>query len=320
MSNDERQYRALLKGLEDRFTEPIYHYTGAEGLNGVLTTNEIWLTNAGFVNDTTECKAFLEDCARDLLQDERLRNEYVREKLQFRLEDGPENADYYIASFSGIPDSLSQYRGYGEFCIGYDLRKMSGRRYHLYRCVYKRKDIIDWVCRKAMLRQWNATGLQEDSKRGAAHDLVFAAAVKYKNIAYRDEREIRMVAVSGYDPAWNALLPLSMPVIHANDPPVHSRVHSGHPGPVPYVKFFLPVAPSYRDLRKDKEGETMAQMKRRRLREESRTEHALLPITEVWVGPMARQAEAKRSCEIMLQEKGYEDVQVHESEIPYRGV
>ena len=45
----------------------------------------------------------------------------------------------------------------------------------------------------------------------------------------------------------------------------------------------------------------------------------LLPVQEVWIGPMVRQEEAKLACEIMLQEKGYKDVPVIASDIPYRG-
>jgi len=46
----------------------------------------------------------------------------------------------------------------------------------------------------------------------------------------------------------------------------------------------------------------------------------LLPITEVWIGPMARQEEVTLASEIMLREKGYENVPVIASQIPYRGV
>lgn len=315
-----RQLRDLRKKFDDPVPGTVYHYTSAEGFRGIVTSSELWLTNAAFVNDTTECKAFLQDCARDLLQDKRLENEYVREKLRFRLEDGREHANYYVASFSRIPDSLSQYRGYGKFCIGCDPRKMKRHGFHIYKCAYKASDIKDWVCRKARLAQWDGDCLGDSDKRMAAADLVFAASVKHKAAAYRDEREIRMVAVSGHDPDLNALLPLSMPLVHAGDPPIHFRDHLSYGVPIPYVKFFISDGGSKADPQGDARRETMSEMKYRKLKEEEGLSRERLPITEVWIGPMARQAEAKLACEIMLQERGYVGVQVHVSDIPYRGV
>jgi hypothetical protein len=62
------------------------------------------------------------------------------------------------------------------------------------------------------------------------------------------------------------------------------------------------------------------QMKERKLKEEAAKQRELLPITEVMVGPMAYQKEAKAACEILLSERGYEQVPVTESDIPYRGI
>ena len=316
--DDMRQYRALSKALADRFTRPIYHYTTAEGFKGIVASSEIWLTNAPFVNDTTECKAFWQ-CAKDLVDDQTLRNEYVEEKLKYRLENGPENDNYYVASFSNKEDLLSQYRAYGSICIGFDPREMSRRRFDLYRCVYKERDIIGWVHRKAKLRKWDGDCLKEDSKRYAAHGLVFAASVKYKNAAYRDEREVRMVAVSGHSPDSNAWCRLTTRRIHANDPPIHFRYHSSYGMPIPYVKFFISGGKSNEDLQGDARRNTMPQMKRLKLKEEDAMSRELLPITEVWIGPMADQEETRLACEIMLREKGYENVPVKASQIPYRG-
>jgi len=65
---------------------------------------------------------------------------------------------------------------------------------------------------------------------------------------------------------------------------------------------------------------TPTQWKRRRLRAEDEAGRDLLPITEIVIGPMTRGEEAKLACEIMLKEKGYKDVPVQVSNIPYRGV
>jgi len=322
--DDMRQYRALSKALADRFTRPIYHYTTAEGFKGIVASSEIWLTNAPFVNDTTECKAFWQ-CAKDLVDDQTLRNEYVEEKLKYRLENGPENDNYYVASFSNKEDLLSQYRAYGSICIGFDPREMSRRRFDLYRCVYKERDIIGWVHRKAKLRKWDGDCLKEDSKRYAAHGLVFAASVKCKNAAYRDEREVRLVAVaySSWEPSDRpGFAPLTASAvaksIHADEPAIHFRAHPQY-GSVPFVKFFLTLGGAREDSLTHPKQETIAEMKRRTREEENAMQRQLLPITEVWIGPMQHQKEAALACQIMLLERGYENVPVIPSKIPYRG-
>ncbi len=322
-----RQSRALTRAFADPLDYTIYHYTSAEGFRGIVASGEIWLTNAAFVNDTTECKAFWE-CAKDLLEDVRLTNEYVREKLQLRLDDHRENDTYYIASFSKKKNLLQQYRAYGGFCIGFDPRKMPRKAWQLYKCVYETKDIKDWVCRKAKLRKWDGSCLEEDDKRSAAHNLVFAASMKLKSEAYREEQEMRLVAVSYH--TWDqseylkALFPVSAPDIarriHADDPPIYFRDHRAYGMPIPYVKFFTTARETTDGLSRQTQPETTSEMKRRKLKEEEGMPRELLPITEVWIGPMAHREEARHACEIMLREKGYEDVEVKIADIPYRGI
>ncbi len=195
----------------------------------------------------------------------------------------------------------------------------------MYRCMYRTRDIDNWVRRKACVRQWKGDCLQGDDRRGVAGDLVFAASVKYKNAAYRDEREIRMVAVSGGSPGvyTTVMAPVTAQdvakVICACEPPIYFRDHSRRERPIPFVKFFISSRKPKEDAWADIQKETVAQVKERRLREEEEIPRELLPITEVWIGPMAQQEEAKLASEIMLRTRGYENVPVIASQIPYRG-
>jgi hypothetical protein len=154
---------------------------------------------------------------------------------------------------------------------------------------------------------------------------VFAASVKYKNIAYRDEREIRMVAVAGESPGdyVKAMAPATAKVaekaISACEPAIHFRDCPGRGVPTPYVKFFSSSSKPKKDTGGDIHGETVAQVKTRKLREEEQMPRELLPITEVWIGPMAQQEEATLACKILLREKGYSSVRVIASKIPDRG-
>ena len=60
-------------------------------------------------------------------------------------------------------------------------------------------------------------------------------------------------------------------------------------------------------------------MKERKLNEEKIKKKSLLPITEIFIGPMLHQKEAEIACRILLKDKGYEKVKVNVSDIPYRG-
>jgi hypothetical protein len=326
-------YQDQLQGLRDltkKFGDPIqntiYHYTSMDGFRGIVASSELWLTNAAFVNDTTDCIAFLEeDCGGRLLKDGRLTNEAVKETLNNRLEDGRRNDNYYIASFSKEPDYLPQYQAYGSVCIGFDPQRMGKRRFSFYECVYAEEEIRNWVCDKSVLPDWGK--LCDGDSRHAAPDLCFAAQVKYKNQSFRNEREVRMLAESYH--TWEpgdyvkALSPNSwadmLGLIHADDPPIHVRGHSISGIPIPYVKFFVSADSAMGGLQDETPGETEAQMKRRKLKEEEGASRELLPVTEVWIGPMAHQEKVKLACEIMLRQKGYEGVCVQASKIPYRG-
>jgi len=106
----------LIKVFADPCNDPIYHYTSAEGAMGIIENNEVWLTNTEFVNDTSEGKAL----KQDFKDTEALgiTNPYVKDKWKFKC-NFDDDYNTYIASFSHGPESLSQWRAYGSFRIGF---------------------------------------------------------------------------------------------------------------------------------------------------------------------------------------------------------
>ena len=91
--------------------------------------------------------------------------------------------------------------------------------------------------------------------------------------------------------------------MYEDDPPIHFRRHPVYGFPVPYVKFFIEQDNGNNNAKRAKENEQ--EMKKRKLKKEGTKEIKLLPITEVIVGPMAYQKEAKAACEILLAGRGY---------------
>jgi hypothetical protein len=310
-----KQLKILIESFSEPYRGIIYHYTSADGIAGIIDKHEIWMSNVAFMNDTTEL-TMLQN-AKDLFSAGDFINEAVKsewnEMLKRKRINENERNDYYMASFSRKKDSLEQWRAYGNYCIGFDAKKLSVRkRVFLYKCLYTTKDIRKWVLKNEKISEWKDLG-DDKERRFAAYYLFDVASMKYKNKNFKNEREVRLIASSHYNWTYN-----NSPEMYEDDLPIHFRRHPIYGFPVPYVKFFLV---DKRCGNSEKKKETEKEMKERKLKEEENADaRMLLPITEVVVGPMAHQAEAKTACQILLSERGYKNVRVTESSIPYRGI
>ncbi|MFZ5906273.1 MAG: hypothetical protein ACOYVJ_02540, partial [Nitrospirota bacterium] len=189
---------------------------------------------------------------------------------------------------------------------------MPGERIQfLYSCLYSENDIRRWLLKKERIDEWKSLR-DDEERRNGAYNLFYVASMKYKNKHFKNEREVRLIASSHHNWLYN-----NSPEMYEDDLPIHFRRHPVYGFPVPYVKFFLEN--ERRENTKTKK-ETEKEMKERKLREEGTKLRELLPITEVIVGPMAHQTDAKVACQILLSERGYKNVRVTESNIPYRGI
>ena len=328
-----------LKILIEEFSEPyrgnIYHYTSAEGISGIINKHEIWMSNSAFMNDTTELKMLQN--AQTILKGTDFTNNNVKNEWIEKQERQHLNTDrymnYYIASFSRKKNMLEQWRAYGNFCIGFDTKKLDiTRKVSLYSCLYTKNDIKKWLLNKEKIDQWKLV-TEEKEKKAAAYYLLHVASMKYKNEHFKSEKEIRLVTTSSHNWTYK-----NSPDMYANDFPIHFRSHPVYGFPVPYVKFFIEQNKmtvrnriTLREAKRKLKGidkevklikakEKEMEMKIRKLKEEDTKERKLLPITEIIIGPMANQKEARTACEILLAERGYKTVKVSVSNIPYRGI
>lgn len=308
------QLKKLIQAFSEPYRGTIYHYTSADGISGIIDNHEIWMSNTAFMNDTTELKMLQN--AKAVFKDRDFVNDAVRHEWREILERQRFNenrqTDYYMASFSRKKDLLEQWRAYGNFCIGFDARRLAvKRRVFLYSCLYTENDIRRWVLKKEKIDEWE--GLADDEeKRNGAYNLFYVASMKYKNKNFKSEKEVRLIATSHHNWFYE-----NSPEMYEDDLPIHFRRHPSYGFPVPYVKFFIEHEGNG-NTRRTKETEKA--MKERKLKEEGIKPRKLLPITEVIVGPMAHQKEAKAACEILLSERGYKNMRVTESDIPYRGI
>ena len=103
----------------------ITHYTNDEGLRGILSTRELWLTNVFNLNDPSEIKfgvnraiEILNKLSKNGTSDQR----YFADRFSHIYRNSIERAAHFFAcSFSKNSDELGQWRAYGDDGRGYSI-------------------------------------------------------------------------------------------------------------------------------------------------------------------------------------------------------
>lgn len=308
-----KQLRHLIASFADSCDGLIYHYTSPEGLRRIIDSGELWLTNTAFVNDTTEGIALKKKTT--LFKKNDFKNEFVREAWnRFINRDNIEDNVYYMISFSKKNNSLDQWRAYGSYCIGFEVKDLVRRSFRLYECVYPKRKIKEWILDREGVSEWKGSDLTYRKLRIAANELIYTASKKYKSWYYKSEQEVRLMAVSHHSWGFD-----NDPGLYKKESPIYFRDHPVYKVPVPYVKFFVSGNRESRKKQYDGTGKTEQEIKAEKRDKEKEQKRELLPIWETRIGPMPQQKEAKLACEILLREKGYKDCSVIPSQIPYRG-
>ena len=105
---------------------PIYHYTTAAGLNGIMKDRAIFLTDAFYLSDKTELR-YGRNLVSEVLAEFTIAasgeiQRFLREKVgEFDPFTGVVQATFYVASFCERADLLSQWRTYGGGGAGFAL-------------------------------------------------------------------------------------------------------------------------------------------------------------------------------------------------------
>jgi hypothetical protein len=119
----------------ERIDHPLYHYTGAVGLKGVLDTQQLWFTDYRHLNDPSELRFGVGRVHEALHAAGEGADDRVSYFLRFAADlFSPENLDalaFFVASFSRARNDLGQWRAYADngrgFAIGFAPRKFEAR-------------------------------------------------------------------------------------------------------------------------------------------------------------------------------------------------
>lgn len=292
----------------------IYHYTSLAGFKGIIESQDFWLTESDFLNDSTEIEHGI-DLARQVFQSfcEQKSSPIASILDELTVKDKNPRPRINIACFSSARDNLSQWRAYSGDSVGVSLG-FSQRDFLpqlgypsecqlvpvLYAEEHKRalwdtfarffteayiKDSarqISVTQRDGSVRTFFPTSGYENSLKGMLYQL----AASCKHSAFEDEREIRLFYTEHSD------------IIEKyGDGPAKVRFR-------PTNCFLAP----YTTLNDIRGVYNISQIER----------SPRLALTEVIVGPHPRSDLAIASIKKFLQENGYDDIPVYPSAAPYR--
>jgi hypothetical protein len=194
----------------------LYHYTDAAGFLGIVQSNELWASHAGFLNDSTEL-IYVREVLREVL-DEFEEDEASEAASEFgrQLMEELESLSYdvYVACFCENGDLLSQWRGYPPAGGGYSIG-VSGRR--LIQTEPPRRVIYDRDEQRSVIRRLLGA-IKETLAEFSSADRATLAGFKqritgqalysltecsfcFKHPAFEEEREWRVVVLIHRDSA-----------------------------------------------------------------------------------------------------------------------
>ena len=194
----------------------LYHYTGQEGLLGIIGKKEIWASHTQYLNDQREFRHAMElvrdELSRMVRQADAETRAFVEEMNEGMNEhDGMESINVCVCSFSEEGDILSQWRAYGDgvakFSIGFSgaiLRQVSDQmNFWLVPCLYREEEqrelvraLLRDVLRENMARVTEGEFESEDSDLPRGGNLIaylnrYAPILKHET--FSEEREWRIV-------------------------------------------------------------------------------------------------------------------------------
>jgi len=221
----------------------LHHYTSGAGLLGIFDSDSVWATLIHSLNDSKEFGHAIDQARSYLLSPEVTSTDFTAYLLSKRLAESLDQIsrlNVYVACFSELEDSLSQWRGYCPSGFGYSLgmfgeelhRVAASQGFRLRQCIYDHSE------QRRMVEQWALHALQdlraslpegEDPTKHAAENSYkyfagfadFAPVLKHQG--FKDEQEWRLIGT-----------------ILSDDPRV--KLRSGRSMLIPYVPIKLGLA------------------------------------------------------------------------------
>jgi hypothetical protein len=119
----------------------LYHYTNADGLQGIVKEGVLWATDILYLNDASEFDYFLRVLGETILSDTPF--EKFAESFRRVGHSLLSATDVFVSCFCERPNLLSQWRGYaggvGGYCIGFPAHRLWEKGIILRKAIYDRE-------------------------------------------------------------------------------------------------------------------------------------------------------------------------------------
>jgi hypothetical protein len=272
--------------------ELIYHYCRPDAFLEIVNSRSLWLSASYALNDATERDwgySIFEKVALSLVQE--LGQEFIS-MISLPVLKGRLLSMLMIGSFSLDPDVLSQWRGYADdgrgFAIGFSPKLMQLPAVQL-RVLYD-ENIQTQELTGNLRHVYEVEKAAGFTYGDELHDHLLRMGsdlCAYKNPAFHEEREIRLVHACVVDRQTKNILPLGA-TRHGKrlSRPLQTRFRMSNGALVPYVVV------------------------------DYSNKGAVVPVKEIVLGPQNRNAES--NIKIFLNSIGLREVTVRRSKAPYR--
>jgi len=109
-----------------------YHYTTIKALRGIVESNTLWVSNAMFLNDSSEVKYARKVIEETIKENKEIENEVIKIIENF-IQDIIDNSEQiFVLSTSNNKDSQLLWSNYSRldgYCLGFDFSKVWDRMY-----------------------------------------------------------------------------------------------------------------------------------------------------------------------------------------------
>lgn len=272
--------------------ETIYQYTNIDALfNGIIIKEPnkegaeicLWASNYLYMNDPNEITT------GQRYVDEILAKYLIKDSSYKEMYDNADGVDYYITSFSMISDTLPMWSVYGKngtgIALGFDRTIIEKTNLSLYRCPY-----LDDELKAKIIEFCEKMKGEKIPKKVLDFTIIFVLIALLLNKDKKQSEEV-----------MDYFLPFLLFMIYAKDPAykyedeVRLLVHSDENSEIKYRaqnNLIIPYIENYFP----KEA-----------------------LKTVWIGPTNDMKRTVKSIDRYLKHKGFNNVQIIESEVPYRG-
>lgn len=193
----------------------LHHYTSGNGLLGIFESDSVWATQIHYLNDAKEFGHAIDQARNHLHTISHQSDDATHRALCQGLSDSLERIErlsIYVACFSAMEDSLSQWRGYCPRGFGYsiglfaeELRRVAQPQgFQLVQCIYEHAEqrrLVETWAEQALdgLRTTLPVDLDPSEHASAESHKFFSSFAQFapvlKNQAFRNEYEWRLVAL-----------------------------------------------------------------------------------------------------------------------------